>query len=338
MDREPRLSVEVLATTKEHILPPREVQSRTEELNDALDEFYNTVKEASSKNLLLSPDEVRSIFIEKVNPVLKKKFKSVSKIIKKIFSSEEGLYLEDDWGRKIFFHPISDHKFGPFDKKTFEIISKTQAMMFFPSPKDRSLRARLEKMPSVTLGVTYYKKISERVVKQHIRSSSVGMVFKVQCEHWCDAQKKRSLNVIMAATEKGIFNSWVKLGYNIGLARKYMGEFKRVRHLLAANLALTGTDIQTYPEASKAGFFDLPLASFYLSPARFFLTADKFRTWALDAGFIGRKTELWMPEGWRELVRGYPEIKIGKFCPLYLEGIKMFDEIEKEYKKNKEYL
>ena len=58
----------------------------------------------------------------------------------------------------------------------------------------------------------------------------------------------------------------------------------------------------------------------------------------MDAGLIQRKKELWMPEGWRELVKGAQPLEVGQLNSDYLEEIRLFDDFENEYRQNKEWM
>jgi hypothetical protein len=280
--------------------------------------------------------------------VAKRKFDSILRTVQQLIDSSEKRYLkknelekelefEKGGLLKSFFHPI----FGalePFNKTSLELIIKTRAMMLFPSSKYRAIRERLIRSKPLTLDFTIDDKTAKLVEKQLLRSNIVGVVFKIQCEHYYYAQRRRSLNVIMAANDKGFFCEWKKAGINVGLARKHMKEFTNVRHLLAADNALTWTDKKTNPIADKQGAFEVPFTSFYLSPVRFFLTADLYREWAKNAGLIGSKKELWMPDGWKSITQNVKQYEgIGEVDPGYADEIHKFDEFERKYIDNKEW-
>ncbi len=182
--------------------------------------------------------------------------------------------FESGKNKKVFYHPITGQEIGPFDKKTLELILRTRSMMLFPEPSHRTLREKLIKDPIRNLRFAPNEKIGNIALKRLQRTMIVGVTFKIQCEHWAAAQRRRSLNIVMAANEKGYFSEWKKADISVGLARKYMKDFASVRHLLAANLALTWIDKQENPQAHQAGAFGVAFFSFFVSPARFFLAAD----------------------------------------------------------------
>jgi hypothetical protein len=238
----------------------------------------------------------------------------------------------------IFAHPVTGQDIGPFDKKTLDLIIRTRAMILFPEQKKRSMREKLIRTAGRNLNLAQDEKTSGLVSKRYIRMMTVGVVFKIQCEHWFYAQKRRSLNVIMAANEKGFFSEWEKAEIYVGTARKYIRDFATVRHLLAADLALTSQDKVKYPEAPQAGSFEVPFFSFLISPARFFLAADLFREWAKDAGLIKSKKELWMPEGWKAIIQTAPPLEIGELESAYADEIRRFDDFEQDYKAEKKWM
>lgn len=238
----------------------------------------------------------------------------------------------------VFFHPVTGKKIGPFDKKTLDVIHRTRAMMLFPEQEKRTIREKLIRASDRNLRLAPDEKTAGIASKRYLRMSTVGVVFKIQCEHWIYAQKMRSLNVIMAANEKGFFHEWEKVGIHVGTARKYMKDFAPVRHLLAADYALTRQDKDENPGAHQAGAFTVPFISFLVGPARFFLAADRYREWAKEAGLITSKKELWMPEGWKDLVRDVPPLEVGDFTSASAEEIRRFDAFEKEYKDDKGWM
>lgn len=240
----------------------------------------------------------------------------------------------------VFFHPITGQEIGPYDKNTLELLIKTRAMMLFPDlKKHRTIREQLENVHPHNLVLTNDEKIGRIIGKRYKRIKSIGVVFKVQCEHWAVGRKRRSLNIIMEVAARGFFNKWEELGINVGAAYKHWPEFKSVRHLLAAYIALTGTDKKTNPEADQAGAFGVHFMSFIISPGRFFLVADRYRQWALEAGMIKRKTELWMPKKWKTLIQeDLPSLEMGDIDPDYPDEIRRFDEFEKAYRDNKGWM
>lgn len=246
--------------------------------------------------------------------------------------------FETGKNKVVFSHPINGQKIGPFDKKTMELVIKTRAMMLFPDPEHRAIRERLSNAPAYNLSLPNDEKTIRLVEKRYIRIKIIGVVFKVQCEHWAYARKKRSFNIVMEAANKGFFDEWGKVSMKIETARKHWATFKRVRHLLAADLALTWTDKKLNPGADRARVFDLPFTSFIADPGRFFSAADRYRQWALDAGMIKRKNELWMPKNWKTLTRDLPTLEEGDIDPEYDGEIKRFDEIERWYREEKGWM
>lgn len=237
----------------------------------------------------------------------------------------------------IFLHPVTGKKIGPFDKKTLGLIHRTRVMMLFPEQRNRSIREKLLRASGHNLRLVPDEKTGSLASKRYERMMTVGVVFKIQCEHWFLGHCKRSLNVIMAAHEKGFFSEWKKSNIHVGAARKYMKDFAAVRHLIAADLAMTWQAKDEDPKAHLEGTFGVAFIPLLASPARFFLMADRYREWAKDAGLIKSKKELWMPEGWRDLVQDVPPLEVGDIASGYDEEIRKFDAFENEYKAEKEW-
>lgn len=241
-----------------------------------------------------------------------------------------------------FIHPVTGKKIGPFDKKTLDLAHRTQAMMLLPEDKNKALREKLIRSSTHRLTIVDTKDAASLLKKRIFYMEEVAIVFKIQCEHWLLARRKRSLNVILAAHQKGFLEGWREHNIDLGRARKFMPAFNRVRHLLAAAHLLWWQLIAEQLIAEQQGA-DVDrtrrsqFVEFMISPARFFLAADRYRDLAKDAGLIKSKKELWMPEGWKELVQDVPPLEMGDIASGYDEEIRRLDAFEEEYKAGKEW-
>lgn len=216
------------------------------------------------------------------------------------------------------------------DMKTYSVLVRTVSMMIYPGSKFRSKREKLEKS-------FYNNSASQKIIsdsrKHEKRGHIVGSIFKIQCDHYFMG-KKRSLNEILFAYENGFFAAWSESGWNIGLAKRYMKDFRCVSHLYAADSMLTQAYIQSNPGMNDK-FFRHQFNSLFRDPAFFFAMADEYANMAVNAGLvISRKQDLWMPSGWRTVVGEYParqtSIQEG-----YEAELELFDRYAEQYRETR---
>ncbi len=220
--------------------------------------------------------------------------------------------------------------YNNIDSDIYKILIRTVCMMIYPGAKFRSKRERLEK--SFHSNAASHKQINDSR-KHEKRGHIVGSIFKIQCDHFFMG-KTRSLNEILYAYECGYFSEWSHAGWNIGIAKRYMKDYRCVSHLHAADYMLT----QSYIRANSGmdeGFFKHQFNSLFRDPALFLNTAEGYADLAAKAGIIGnRKQDMWMPSGWRKVAGNFPPIPLS-VQEGYEAELALFDRLAMQYRETR---
>jgi hypothetical protein len=121
----------------------------------------------------------------------------------------------------------------------------------------------------------------------------VGEILRLQCSlafYWGNVPSVRFLSY---ALQSGFLNEWAKHGYPTKNLRSKYAQFKNVSHLWATINYMSIID-----EKNRVTH---PIDYATIFTGEFLGFAQIFRNIALNAKLINRKTDLWMPNKWRDL-------------------------------------
>lgn len=221
--------------------------------------------------------------------------------------------------------------FGPYDERTLRILTKTVARMIYPNDEKRYVRSLWEQdRQEPERGYLLCSSDSNSERNSEKKGLIAGLIYKIRCDHYRFG-KKRSLNVLMYAYEKGWFDPWKISGWPIGSVRKYHTHYASVAHLYASDYALQSCLPIIYKDIPKT-IFAHQFNAIYFQPSFFFSVADFYADLGAKSGIIkSKKNDLWMPSGWKSLTKGCPPLEIQNE-ESFLQELAEFDNYEKQYR------
>lgn len=162
------------------------------------------------------------------------------------------------------------------------------------------------------------KDVYSEFVRNYKSAYLAGEVFRFRCFFALCWDEILSVNFLDYAITRGFLSEWTNTGYPTGSLKDKSGRFKQVAHLWAAlnHMAVT------YENFMRTDPLDFVL----FTPERFLGFASMFREVSLDIGLAEKRTELWMPKGWREKVADIPK-------PDGVEVPEQFDELSEKLRK-----
>ena len=186
------------------------------------------------------------------------------------------------------------------DRKTERQIFYVAARMLFPKQdKDKGKRSRflsLYKYQFKSPKIDSHS-VMEDVFSEQTKGTIAGEVFLKQILISLKKNEAPSIRFLEYAVKQGfILREYEAKGYPVRQLRPIYNKFNSVNHLWCADRFIQAAH-------NSNGAAPLTFQYLFAYPGYYLGLAEAFRKQAVKAKLISKKTQLWMPDEWRELAK-----------------------------------